>query len=807
MVVAFVPKDRAKTEHIARVSRVVFHNPDSGYIILELQDGSSACGNATPDQFPDGITFRLLGRWKDDPKFGYKFHFSTFVVHGAHSRGGVVKYLCDQCEGIGPTTAGKLWTLYGANAVETLRDDPVRVLADFDGKQADTIYAAAEALRRDKAFQHTKIDLNELFAGRGFSGKLIDECLDRWGSKAADVVKRNPFRLLNMISAGFKRCDKLYLDMGRPPAALKRQGICAAQNVILDRNGHTWIDAAVLGEKLIEHIPTANIVKAFKFGLRAKLLDKRRDESGRLWLTTSVRAYAERLIVDSIRRLSTAGNLWPTDRVPLSAEEGDRLPSEHQVERLKLATAGPVGLFCGSPGTGKTHSLAYLVKEIIAEFGRENVRAVAPTGKAAVRMRQSLFAAGVDLPTSTIHSALITCGRLGMLGTDSDDMDGFEDTPDGMLSERFILIDESSMIDTNLMGMLLSACQTGTNVLFIGDTAQLPPVGHGSPLRDLITAGLPFGELTQVRRNAGQIVHACLRIKNGEEFDVSSPFDLDASPPANLRLIPARDEDEQVETLLSVLKAMTKFDPVWETQVIVARNKGGKVTRKELNERLQGVLNPDGLSASGCPFRVGDKVICLKNSKQSVVQLHGSIGSTPDAIANPQNYETVYEPLRMDNDGHREPRQLYVANGEMGRVVAVAAKQIVARFGENDTPIRIPFGAKSAEEMKGSESKNDEEGRGCNFDLAYAITTHKAQGSGMPVVIVMGDAQAGGITGREWLYTAISRAEKACLLIGTKAAFMRMVQRVSLTKRKTFLVELLAEANAASQPAGEGESS
>jgi exodeoxyribonuclease V alpha subunit len=793
MAVAFMPKDRTRTEHVGRVARVRFHNPDTQFTILELTDDSSALGTADPTEFTDGLTYRFLGRWKDDPQRGYQFHFSTVVVHGAHSRRGVTKYLCDLCDGIGPKAVDKLWTAYGSEAINKLRDEPLTVIVDTKLND-EVVWAASRALLDDKKYQHTKIDLNELFAGRGFQGKLIGECIERWGAKAAEVVKRNPFRLLNMVSAGFKRCDKLYLDQGRPPAALKRQGICAAQNVILDRNGHTWIDAAELAAKLIEHIPAANVIRAFQFGLRAKLLDKRRDETGRLWLTTSVRAYAERLVVDAVRRLSAAAPRWPTARVPVSQAEGDRLPSEHQVERLTLATAGPVGLFCGSPGTGKTHTLAYLVREIIAEYGREAVCAVAPTGKAAVRMRQSLAAAGVPLPTSTIHSKLIQCGRLGMLGTDADDMDGFQDEPTGMLEERFVIVDEVSMCDTSIMGMLLSACPTGTHVLLIGDTAQLPPVGHGSPLRDLIAAGLPFGELTQVRRNAGQIVHACLRIKNGEEFESTDRLDLEATPPANLRVIPARDEDEQIDVLIGLLKGMTRFDPVWETQVLVARNKGGKTTRKELNERLQGVLNPDGLTAAGCPFRVNDKVICLKNAKQSVVELHGSIAA--GWSTDPANYQTVYEQPRDGHGGHREPKQLYVANGEMGRVVAVAAKQVIARFGEQDTLIRIPLGGKSPDEVKGAGIANDDEGRGCNFDLAYAITIHKAQGSGMPVVIVMGDAQAGGIASREWLYTAVSRAEKACLLIGPKPVFVRMAGRVSLTKRKTFLAELLAEAAA-----------
>jgi exodeoxyribonuclease V alpha subunit len=476
--------------------------------------------------------------------------------------------------------------------------------AETTGLNLDLCQDAAESLTRDMRFQDTKIQLHALFAGRGFQGKLIGECLDRWGPKAADVIRKNPFRLLDMTSAGFKRCDKLYLDCGLPPDAMKRQAICAANLVRTARDGHTWFDAHEIASRLKDLIPGADPVRAFKLGLRAKLLDKHRDEAGKLWITTAVRAYCERAIVDHVRRLSAAGpSQWPTDRIAVSTQDGDRLPRAHQVERLTLATAGRVGLFIGGPGTGKTHTFAYLLKEAIAEYGAENVAVCAPTGKAALRAGQSLRAAGVDVSACTIHSLLIACGALSLDGADGDDMDGFGGV-EGKLTCRFLLVEETSMVDTNLMAVLLAAVPTGCHVLFVGDPYQLPPVGHGSPLRDLIAAGLPCGELTQVRRNAGQIVHACLRIKNQEDFETTDKIDLTAEPPRNLRLVHAKDEKAQGDMLAMILGSMKGFNPVWGCQVIVARNKGGEVTRRPLNERLQAVLNPEGYAIDGNPSRI-----------------------------------------------------------------------------------------------------------------------------------------------------------------------------------------------------------
>lgn len=352
------------------------------------------------------------------------------------------------------------------------------------------------------------------------------------------------------------------------------------------------------------------------------------------------------------------------------------------------------------------------------------------------------------------------------------------------------LVHNCSMVDAGLMASLLAAVPTGGHVLLIGDEHQLPPVGPGAPFRDLIAAGTATGELTQVRRNAGQIVHACVRIRNGEQFEAADRFDLDAAPPANLRLLPAADDAAIADAVVEVLRRTTKFHPVWQTQVIVARNKGSAVGRRELNDRLQPLLNPDGLAAKGNPFRVGDKVICLRNSRLHVVAPVYP-GACDEVRTDAHAYQVVSDPDPWT--GRPEPKEQFVANGEVGRVVAVAAGLTVARFSESDDLVKIPVG-KDADPDGPDGDREADAGRGCNFDLAYAVTCHKLQGSEAPFVIVVCDESAGGIAGREWWYTAVSRASKACLIVGRHGVVDRQCKRRSLVRRKTFLAERLGEA-------------
>lgn len=805
MVVQFQPKDRAKKEHYGRVEKLLHVSPDDTFVILRTEDGATVLGNASASDFPRGTIFRFMGRWEDDAARGPRFRFSTFTVHRPAGKFGIVKYIVTNCDGIGERIAARLYERFGDTAVEVLREHPFDASTAI-GIKLDVAEEASESLKRASRYEHTNIELFDLFGSRGFhSDRLIKECVNKWGAKAPTTIRRNPFALLGLPSAGFKRCDRLWTDLNLPPAALKRQAIAAWNLLRNEPNGHVWVAAPDLAGRLQSLISSADPFKAFRFALRARRLKKRKDAAGAVWLADYTRATAEERIATRLFQLNEPtlrgglAPLWPSELVPVSAVEGDRLPSRHQVDKLAAATSAPVGLFLGGPGTGKSHTLAYLLREVIAEHGRDSVCVCAPTGKAAVRATQALALAGVDLQAKTIHGTL----KVDRNGHDGDGW-AFLHNRNNPLPFKFIIVDESSMIDAALMADMLDACGTGTHVLFVGDPYQLPPVGCGAPLRDMIDAGatcIPSGELTQVRRNAGQIVHACARIKNGESFDVCDAIDLDAVPPKNLKLIETRSEKHSAEVLLEMLPKFTKFDPVWQTQIIVARNARGELSRKVLNEKLQPLLNPDGYAVSGNPFKVGDKIICTRNSRMHRVELVAAELADNAAFAREAaNYSVVC--MEHPEDEHtgrspREPEEVFVANGEIGRVVAIAKSLTIARFSEGEALVKIPMGKDKGggEDGDGPAADRDADtGRGCNFDHAYAITVHKAQGSEAPCVIVLADPAAGMIAERSWWYTAISRASKLCIVVGQKAWVDKQRVRQAVVRRKTFLKEMIQEA-------------
>jgi exodeoxyribonuclease V alpha subunit len=786
---AAVARDRTKVEHVALVREVRFPRPnqpqDGGFVILELTDGFSAHGNAHPSQFAPGIQYRFMGRWKNDPKWGDQFAFTSFTVHGFSGRAGVVNYLAKTCEGIGEKTADRLWTAYGTHAVEILRTDPGRPVADGLLRD-DVARAAAEDLEREKHLEHTRIELHDLLHGRGFHGRLLMQAILKWGAKAPAVIRRDPFKLLGLAGAGYKRCDKLWRELGLPLDRLKRQLYAALNEIAQDRDGHTWISADRARDCLIAAVGAdgAQPKRALKLGIRAGKLAARRDPAdGAIWVSLQHRAEAERRIADGIKRLCWAadatgggtGVLWP-DSIPVSQADGDALPSAHQAEELRKAFLAPVGCFTGGPGTGKTHTLAFALRQLVARHGLSQVAVAAPTGKAAVRATQALVAAGLTIRATTIHQLL----EIGRNGHDGGGW-GFLRNRDNPLDVAFLVIDESSMIDTSLMADVLDACADGTHVLFVGDPYQLAPVGHGAPLRDIIAARVPTGELTEVRRNAGRIVLACRDIKAGRPVEFSPRTDLDAEVPENLRLV-ERPGDQTADAVCSLLGAGVKgFHPTWQTQVIVALNDKGACSRNDLNSRLQKLLNPDGYAHPKCRFRVGDKVICLKNTWLRVcVPVCGGLSAEAECDAG------NYRELGKDNE-------LYCANGEIGRVVAVGEKGFIARMGESDHLLHV--GAKKKDDGDDADGAGEKaSAAGTDFDWAYAVTGHKMQGSQAPCVIIVADEAATGVAAREWWYTSLSRASKLCVVVGPGATVQKQAARVALVRRKTFLAETIREA-------------
>lgn len=772
----FIPPDVSRCEHLSQFDCKVWESPDGDRCIIRLVDGASAIGPGSASQFDRGVLYNFMGKWEEprDAKFGWQFRFTTFTTVRHQSADAFVKYLAKTCRNVGEATARALYTRYGNESARKLREEPETVAADGILSLSQAL-EAAEDLQKFARFENTRIQLNGLFAGHGFPGKLIDECIRRWNVKAPSIVRRNPFAMLvhELPGCGFKRCDKLYLELELPPNALKRVALAAWSHMQSDSTGSTWFDARDVIDTLKMLVPKGDYVRALTLLKRSQWMQTRRVEK-RLYVSPFERAEAERRIRDSIRRLNAHPSLWPTEKL-VGVEGGN--PSPHQVEQLHRATRKAVGCFIGGPGTGKTTTVAAMLREVFRTPGRtpSDVAVAAPTGKASVRIGEAMADCGLDLLATTIH-------RLLEIGRNGHDGEGwrFQRNLTRPLNEQFILIDESSMSDVELAADLLDAIPDGSNVLFIGDTFQLPPVGHGAPLRDLIVSGaVSVGELTQIHRNAGSIVLACDAIKNARWVQFPDKIDLDSPAKKNLLHI----EASQIETpniVEAVLRSMSRFDRIWETQIITGLNEKSVSSRQALNPRIGQLLNPDGRGTPNNPFRVDDKIICRKNCCLKTV-VSGGITSDP-AITLDANW---YVPPHMD------PKEWYVANGEIGRAIAVSDTATVVQFGIDAPLVAIPMPKAKRNAGEGGDASVSEDQQKLKFEPAWAITVHSSQGSQWPCVICPIDKVASRIADRNYWYTAISRAQKLCILVGPKSVFERQAKKVSIDRRLTFLREEL----------------
>jgi exodeoxyribonuclease V alpha subunit len=785
-----MPIDKTKAFHIGIVRKVIFRDDSKPFCILALTDERTVKGGFLAEQFENNNVWRFHGRWQDDAARGPHFAADTVTLESVRGEFGLVEYLERLSLPITRAQIRLIYKEYGDNTFSTLREKPDEVSQTAKNWEKrhhidiETAREIAEMLKEEKDTANAKQELFTLFQRRGFNSKTVERCIKKWGKNAPAIIRQNPFVLMELPSCGFRRCDKLYHELGHDPTGMKRQVACLAWVLAQDRTGNTWQLVDDVEARFLCEIPDGDVIGAIKYGLEVRALDKLRDAEDNLYLARYRDSMAEQTIAAAIRSLNQAEPHWPIESVPISQAEGDGLPSSHQVEQLRVAVQKPVGMFLGGPGTGKTHSLAYLLRELVERIGSDRIAAIAPTGKAAQRMRESLARCEVDLHTSTIHSFL----KLSI-----DEEEGTDGPDVGKCEAEFIIVDEVSMCDTSLMARLFRSLPRGTHVLLIGDPHQLPPVGHGAPLRDFLAAGLSHGELTEVRRNAGCIVRACASIKSGESrwqaTEVCERPDLNAADyPRNLVNVESESETDTMQVVDDILITLKSFDPVWQTQIVVGRNKGGMIARQEVNDRLQRLLNPNGRTCGNNPFRVNDKIICLKNQKLQTVSpnsLFGEMGESARIEA--KNYHP--------NKENGQPVQVFVANGEMGRVIAISENQFVAQFAGKTELVRVPVGTKkNSYEDREEEGETTESGRGCQFDLAYAVTCHKLQGSESPICIVLADERANLIAGREWWYTAISRASKLCMLIGSPQTIAKQCMRQTLNRRKTFLKERIVEA-------------
>jgi len=712
---------------------------------------------AEEEELVPGVCYSLYGHWSTHARYGRQFQAKTFVEVVPHDRNGIVAYL--RRAGVGFGTAKRLWDKFEGDAVRRCREEPDVVVKFINhrGRYGEQrAQEVAKILQEKKATEAASIDLTALLAGRGFPRKVITAAIRAFGNRAHLVVRKDPYKLLAFNGVGFARADELYLELGHPPAALKRQTLCIAYTIASNGDGHTWFHPGYLDGALRSRIASADVrpVRSARLGMRAGLLAVHRTPDGP-WLTITPRAQVELDVADRASALLARAPRWP---------EVDGLDvSDHQAVELRKAVQGRLAVFGGSPGTGKTYTAARLISRICEQRGPGSVAVVAPTGKAAVRISEALEQYGLPLRASTIHSYL----RVESI---EDGVWRFLHGPDEPVEEDFVVVDESSMIDTSLMASLLNALPDSAHLLLVGDVNQLPPVGHGAPLRDLVHAGVPAGELREIRRNAGAIVSTCAAIRDSAPFEIPERLSGDAD--GNLVLRRTRNNDHSAEVVMNLVRKIRDqrlSDATWETQVIVAVNEKSPLSRKQMNTLLQAELN--GANRETSKFWRGDKVVCLKN------------GFWPLVEADDDDIDDLI--VREDEDG----RKFYVANGEIGQVLEEFDNKLILEFFTPRRVVLIPKGKK-------------ESGASVPFDLGYAISCHKSQGSEWPIVIVAIDEHPGArmVCDRSWLYTAISRAKKGCIMVGQESTMRQMIKVQKITLRKTFLSELLEERRAHEVP-------
>lgn len=648
-----------------------------------------------------GLTYCFSGSSEVSERFGRQFRASCWAADVPVTKDAVIFFL-QQFHGIGPATARALYAEYGENTLIMLATFS-HILEHYRIKPEAAI-EISQTIKETLSKSKSMIEIANYLHGYHFPTELPEKVYQRFGVKTLQVLKLNPYLLLEYERCGFLTVDAFALDKGYNPKRLKRQALFLLYQMKNSEDSWHDVHGRCWSWLYNQFGSSVNFRKVLTLLKRSHRIDWKKT-GDIFWLATREDSENEKRVAALVR--STVRAL---DRVRL--DQGDL--SESQYHALLVATSRRVGCLTGGPGTGKTFTIARYIQAVCDAYGERNVCVVAPTGKAVIRNREMLKDIDVKCPSCTIHSLL------WHQATDSIRYD-------------FLICDEASMIDAGLMRRLLEMNQD-SNILFVGDDGQLLPVGKGKPFADILAScAVPVGRLYETRRNSGRIVETCHAIRDGRPWSFTTQADI--ANGENLVYVPSAD---YVETIMQIVRRH-HFAPdgTRDFQVIASTNRG-VCGIETLNETLRPLLNP------GCDLSVkyseNDPVMCLKNG------LYKSVNSTRDS---------------------------YCSNGEIGRCLAVEKNLAIVDFGM-DRIVRFRMD-------------------NANFQLAYAVTGHKMQGSEVPIAIVLLDPSytARMVCKREWFYTAISRAKQLCYLVGNIQTARDYCRELG-NKRKTFLKEILA---------------
>ncbi len=713
------------------VERVVFHNPENGFAVLRVRVRGSFQPATVVGRLPlvsQGETIRASGAWKNDPNHGVQFRADRLAVSPPDSLDGIRRYLgSGRVHGVGPKMAKRLVKAFGEDVFEVIENEPER-LKEVPGIGPKRAKRLSEGFKDQKAVREIMVFLQTHGLGSSRAARIYRT----YGADAATLLTEDPYRLARDIRGiGFRIADSIGASLGKDREGLPRARAGLGYTLEQARGaGHCGLPRDELLEQAQEllKIPEEILVTALSDELQAgRLIATRLNGEEAVFLPPLLSA--ERAIT---RRLGELLRAEPPPWADIDAGKAlawvekrlDVTLAPTQRAAVETSLRSRVAVITGGPGVGKTT----LVNALLQILNARNVTCAlcAPTGRAAKRLAES-----------TGHSAK-TIHRLLEIDPSSGAFRRGRQRP---LDCGLLVVDESSMVDVELMAALLQGLPAEGSLLLIGDADQLPSVGPGQVLRDLIDSGaIPVARLREIFRQAdnSRIVRNAHRVNQGYLPELESARD----ELSDFYFVPADDaEDGQrkvVEIVAGRIGRRFGLDPVRDVQVLSPMNRGPLGVRT-LNVTLQAVLNPAPESGAveverfGWKYRAGDKV------------------------------------MQTENDYDKD-----VFNGDLGRIQSIDPGAVRMTIVFDGRPVEYRF------------SDLD------RLMLAYAVTVHKSQGSEYPAVVVPISTHHYVMLRRNLLYTAITRGRKLVVIVGQKWALQKAVEEASDLRRYSTLRERLS---------------
>lgn len=686
-----------------------------------------------------GSVLLIYGNWKVDSRYGRQFAAESWEETLPATVFGIEKYLgSGLIKGVGPKYAKKIVAQFGIETLEVIETDISR-LQEVDGIGKKRIKMIRDSWERQKEIKNVMLFLQDHGVSTSFAAKIYRQ----YGNESLDKMKENPFQMADDIwGIGFKTADGIAQKLGFAKEAYVRlrSGIMYTLSNLADE-GHVFAYQEQLIAKAAELLEAeeSSIVMTLDQMIMDKDLicetvDYNTDQAEMKAIYLPAFYYAEAGVAGKLKRLAqapAADRLWhalmdarqKTGNESLSIDVSKIQEKVHmeydeiQADAIRKAAVSKVMVLTGGPGTGKTTTTQGIIAAY-RSFGLKILLA-APTGRAAKRMTEA-----TGLEAKTIHR-LLECKP----------PEGYQKNENNPLEGDVLIIDECSMIDMILMNALLKAIPEGMRLILVGDIDQLPSVGAGNVLRDIIDSGVfPVVRLTRIFRQAqsSRIIMNAHAINEGKFPDISNGKNTD------FFYIEKEDPEEAVQEIVRLVKNNLPryYKTPWNHIQVLTPMQKGIVGAANLNLALQEALNSqgDGLRRGGYLFRAGDKVMQIRN-----------------------NYEKE------------------IFNGDIGTVESVDLQERMLKV--NFDQHIIEYEASELDELV----------------HAYATTIHKAQGSEYPIVVMPVLMNHYVMLQRNLIYTGITRAKKVLVIVGTRKALSYAVRNVTVTKRNTFLKERLCE--------------